>query len=361
VSDYFAQLNYTLANEDTAVELGVLQENVGHVCAIAGSGGRVLPLFAKKPRRMTCVDVSPIQLELTELRIESARHLEHEEFLAFWGYPPGHETSPDERRALFSKLELRPTLAAFWRGWFAARGWECMLYEGRWEHTFCRLSKIIRRVLGRGAEGLFQAESSQEFATYLAERFPYRRWLLCLLFLGNATVFNALLYKRSFPKKNIPESFFGFYRRCFDGLFTLGPARESFFLQLVMLGELRYPEGNPLECQPDLFAKVKEGIQGAQIEFRGVDLTRSEVRLAEPIDFLSFSDVPSYFSGELEREYLQRLRDKLAQDGVVVLRYYMHVPEGTRKQGFEDISEDYRELIAREKVGVYKFDLLRRT
>lgn len=361
MSDYFAQLNYTLANEDTAVELGVLEESVGHVCAIAGSGGRVLPLFAKNPRRMTCVDISPIQLKLTELRVETARHLEHEEFLAFWGYPPGQETSPDERQALFAKLELRPELAAFWREWFAAHGWECMLYEGRWEKTFVRLSKTVGRVLGRGAEDLFQAKSSQEFATYLKERFPYRRWLLCLLFLGNATVFNALLYKSSFPKKNLPETFFGFYRRCFDRLFTLGPARESFFLQLLMLGELRYPEGNPLECQPELFAKVKEGIQGAQIEFLEADLTSSEVVLAEPIDFLSFSDVASYFSGELEREYLQRLRDRLADGGVVVLRYYIHVPEGTRKQGFTDLSEDYRELTARERVGVYKFDVLRRT
>lgn len=361
MSDYFAQLNYTLANEDTAVELGVLPDEPGHVCAISGSGGRVLPLFAKQPRRVTCVDISPIQLKLTELRVESVRQLEHPDFLAFWGYPPSHQTSPARRRELYAKLELRPELRTFWEEWFTAHGWESLLLVGRWEHTFCRLSKVVRRVIGRGAEELFVPTTHEEFRAYFERRFPYRRWLLCILLLGNATVFNALLYKRSFPKKNIGQSFFGFYRRCFDTLFSLGPARESFFLQLVMLGELRYPEGNPLECQPELFAQIKEGIAGAEVEYLEADLTQPDLSLEEPIDFLSFSDVPSYFSGDLERDYLQRLRQHLAPEGVVVLRYYIHVPEGTRKEGFVDLAADYRDLIAREKVGVYSFDVLRRT
>lgn len=361
MSNYFAQLNYTLANEDTSLELGVLPEDPGHVCSIASSGSRVLPLFAKGPRRMTCVDISPVQLKLTELRIESARQLEHGEFLAFWGYPPRQHTTPAARQALFQGLELRPELEAFWREWFTAQSWGSVLYHGRWEGTFRRLSQVVRRVAGRRAVELFRPTTLAEARDFVRQRFPRRRWLLCVLFLGNAKVFNALLYKRSFPQKNLGQSFFSFYRDTFDRLFAQGPARESFFLQLMILGELRFPEGNPIECQPELFARIKAGIEGAEIDYREVDLTDPAIELAEPVDFLSFSDVPSYFSGELERDYLQRLREKLAPGGRVVLRYYIHVPEGTRREGFEDLRDDYRDLIEAEKVGVYSFDILRRS
>ncbi|NBW81737.1 DUF3419 family protein, partial [bacterium] len=74
-SAYFNTLNYSLANEDTALELGILPEQRRHVLSVAGSGARVLPLFAKSPQRLTCVDLSQEQLFLTELRIESARVL----------------------------------------------------------------------------------------------------------------------------------------------------------------------------------------------------------------------------------------------------------------------------------------------
>ena len=48
---YFNQLNYTLGNEDTSLELAILPERVGHVFSVAGSGGRVVPLLAKFPRK----------------------------------------------------------------------------------------------------------------------------------------------------------------------------------------------------------------------------------------------------------------------------------------------------------------------
>ena len=43
--------------------------------AVAGSGGRVLPLLARRPRRLTCVDICRPQLFLTELRVEALRAL----------------------------------------------------------------------------------------------------------------------------------------------------------------------------------------------------------------------------------------------------------------------------------------------
>src|SRR6185312_13405629 len=109
---YFNRLNYTLANEDTSLELGLLPEGVPHLMSVAGSGGRVLPLLAKFPKKVTCVDLSLEQLYLTELRFESLRALDHAEFLAFWGYPPS-ASEPHERRKLFQRIQLRPDSKEF--------------------------------------------------------------------------------------------------------------------------------------------------------------------------------------------------------------------------------------------------------
>ncbi len=96
---FFNKLNYTLANEDTKLEYDLLDEGTNHVLTIAGSGSRVLPLFAKKPKKISIADYSAEQLALTNTRIESVRQLTYPQFLAFWGYPTEEKMSVDQRKA----------------------------------------------------------------------------------------------------------------------------------------------------------------------------------------------------------------------------------------------------------------------
>jgi S-adenosylmethionine-diacylglycerol 3-amino-3-carboxypropyl transferase len=357
---YFRKLNYTLANEDTRLELDLLPEGVGHVCAIAGSGGRALPLLAKRPKRLTCVDLSEEQLKIAELRVESARQLSHEEWLAFWGYPP-YPAPPAGREKIFAKIKLPEETGRFWQELFSAYAWESVLYEGKWEQTFVKLSKLNRLITGAKGAGLFDAKKPKAHARYLKDSFPHKRWELVLRLLGNAAVFNALLYKGSFPKKNISASFFEFYKQCFEKLFAQGPARNNFFLQLLFFGEVRFPEGNPVECEPAVFAAVKEGLEQAEVSYRLADVVDEKTSLPAPIDFLSFSDVPSYFGSGLEKRFMQQLKPKLAPNAIVVIRNYLHLPEQCDTTGYENITPQYRELIDNEKVGVYIVDVFRRS
>src|SRR5262245_31938626 len=141
----FDGLTYTLANEDPLFEQAVLDPGLDHVVGIAGSGSRLLPLLTRRPRRMTCVDVSQAQLHLTSLRIESVRSLGWEEYLAFWGYPPRASAGGQERRELFSRIE---GLGAEARGYFAAlfeaRRWSTILYQGQLERRAGKLSRLLR-------------------------------------------------------------------------------------------------------------------------------------------------------------------------------------------------------------------------
>lgn len=358
--NYFKSLNYTLGNEDTSLELSILPENASHIFCVAGSGGRVLPLLAKYPKKVTCVDVSVVQLYLTELRLESARALEHQEFLAFWGYPP-IQITPEKRRDLFHGIELTKPTKDFWLTSFESIQWNNVLYLGKWERTFAKLSRINRYITRSKGSRIFGIKAPSEYHNYLINTFPHKTWSVLVRMFGNATVFNAMLYRGNFPVKNILGSTHSFYMGAFEKLFNQGPARGNFFLQLLFFGEIRFSEGNPIECDPRVFARAKKGLEKAEISYVHGDLIRAAQQAETPIDFLSFSDVPSYFQGEVERTFLQDISKGLAPNALVVIRNYLRVPEGTDSSGFEKVTEKYRAPIEKEKIQMYMIDILRRT
>lgn len=356
---YFHHLNYSLGNEDSTVEYEALPERVGRVLCVAGSGSRVLPLVARRPSRVVCVDVSPEQLHLTELRVQAARTLTHREYLQFFGYPPA-PADPDLRRRIFDRIPMSDPTRACFLDIFDHRGWESMLYDGRWERTFGKLARINGMLTRAAGRGLFEARTDEEHRAYLARHFPRTAWLLTLLLLGNPLVFNLMLYKGDFPRKNLPGTPFGFYRRAFDNLFGLGPARENFFLQIVFFGRLVYEQGNPIECRPDVFRRIQDALASTEIEYHRGDIIEAAASATEPFDFISLSDVPSYFAPPVEQTYLQQVRRGLADRGRVVVRYYLRKPERTDRRGFRDITSSFAAPIRREKVGVYQIEVFER-
>ena len=361
-SRYFSTLNYTLANEDTTLELSLLPEQSDTVLTVAGSGGRVLPLLARKPRKLICVDLAPAQLFLTELRLALAREATHEEFLTFWGYPQTEgSASPSEASALrkkwIAKLELSPPAREYLRAWLSSLDWSCPLYDGRWERTFAKLSRVNQWVLGQAGRGIFECRTLKEQQDFLKHQFPALRWEWVIALLGNASVFNALLYKGSFPQKNIPGSRTAFYRKRYDQILNAGIARENFFLQLTFLGRLVHPEGNPIECDAQVFAQAQEALAHTQVSFELGDAVGVAARQNQSVSFMSFSDVPSYFSGELEKSFLQRIRPGLSHRAKVVVRNYLRIPEGCDQSGYVNLATRHEAAILSEKVGVYDIDI----
>ncbi len=356
---YFSTLNYTLANEDTSLEVELLPENTDTILSIAGSGGRILPLLSRSPKRVICVDLADAQLALTELRLALAREASHSEFLDFFGYPhAGADRSPEKlRQHWLDRLDLRADTREFCRSWLSSLDWQRPLYDGRWEKTFQKLSRMVRAITGSSGQGLFECRTLPEQTEYLASKFPHSRWRVVLALLGNAAVFNALLYKGSFPQKNIPGSRMRFYMDAYARLFAISPARENFFLQLSFLGELRHPEGNPVECDRVIFERAKAALQRAEITYLKSDAIEAARNQKGRIGFFSFSDVPSYFQGETERQFMQKIRPGLADQALVVVRNYLHVPEQCDHSGYLNLRQHHSRVISREKVQVYDVDV----
>lgn len=361
-TEYFNKLNYSLANEDTTLE-GILVERLRpkKILTVCGSGGRSIPLALCAPEKIVCSDLAQEQLWLAEMRLELFRKLDRNEFLIFFGLPPyDKQTQAGLRKEIFEKLTLSPPVKEFFTHFFNETHWEALTYKGKWEKTFQKISSLVRFFIGDHSKKIFEFTDIADQKRYWNEDFPKFRWTLALMTVGNASFFNALLYKGHFAKKNIPESHFDFYKAAYGRIFETTLARENFFAQLSFLGQVTYPEGVPFEANPAYFQKIKDGIKQTKFEFRKEDINSIIKKGTDIFDFVSYSDVPSYFSGETEKEFLQWARPGLAPNARVVLRHYLRVPENMNLSGFVDETSSWTQLVNQEKTQMYKIQILRR-
>lgn len=359
--EYFENLNYTMANEDTQLEYTLLPEQTRHVLVIAGSGSRVLPLLAKQPKRLSISDYSQEQLALTKTRIETVRSLNYQEFLAFWGYPTEHEMGPVLRQEIFHRLDLPLKDKEIMASIFKQNEWKPLLYKGKYEKAIIKLSKLIQTILGHEhIERLKSFDDHYKFQTYLKNDFPRLKWKLLVTVLGNSTMLNALLYKGQHPKKNIDITYSQYYNKMFEKLFSIFTPKESFFLQLILFGGIKKDGATPYEADPSIFEQMKKGIEGCEIDYYQGDLFSNIEKLENNIDFVSFSDILSYFPEDLEEVYLQKIKKKLNPKALTVHRYYFHINRNLDTSGFTKMTEAYPKLINKEKTQIYIIDIYQR-
>ena len=356
---YFSGLNYSMANEDSSLERALVKRlGSKRILSVCGSGARALSLLQGEVTKLDCVDLSMEQLSIAKLRLAIIKSLEHDEYLKFWGYAPHSpkDHKPFRREVLEVKLANEPEVSK-WIEYHQQNDWESLLYKGKWESSFATFGKITQTLLGPKALEFFQFNDLESQKDFLKKEFPWKRWNLLVKVIGNRATFNALLYKGDFIKKNVKLSYFDYYSQAFKNLFNHGLAKENFFLQLCMLGAVRFPEGNIIEADLACFQDMKKRAQEAQVSFIQEDVISQGKQ--ESYDFISISDVPSYFSGKLESDFLQDLYPKLESGGVIVLRSYLRIPDADRT-GYTDISSSHQDLIETEKTQMYKIEVLRK-
>jgi S-adenosylmethionine-diacylglycerol 3-amino-3-carboxypropyl transferase len=357
---YFNQLNYSLANEDTTFELELVKRlKPKQILSIAGSGGRCLPLVIPGVRELKVIDMAQEQLWLVELKKESIEQLAHDEFLLFWGYAPyDFEADTLQRQELFYRLQLSKKVKRFFEKLFMQHQWRSLLYSGKWESTFGKLAKMAQFIMSKEEflPFLLFDDIAKQKKYYLTE-FNRKKWYVVLRILGNASMFNALLYKGHFVQKNIEQSHFAFYKEVFDYLFSSILVKDNFFLQLCLFGRILSSDGNTLEARPEHFGRLKRTLKKCHIDYYRGDILK--MRGGQRYDFLSFSDVPSYFSGETERCFMQKIKKFLNPNAVVVVRYYLKICQQVDLTDFEDITSEFRDLAEQECVQVYHIRVYR--
>lgn len=348
---YFSGLNYTLGNEDTSVEIELVKlfkpQSIFSVC---GSGGRALPLCGEAID-LTLSDLSKEQIHLAMLREATYKQLSHQDFLSFWGYFPfSDDNFCDGRRNVFLKLEISPEVRGYFQSIFEQIEFTSLLYLGKWERTFQVLAKINRALLGRDFDRILRFDDLNAQKKYYQQEFPHKRWNAVIFLLGNKALFNTLLYKGDFIEKNSSESHFDYYYNAFDRLFTHDIAQKSFFLHLCFYGKINSLAGVPVEASLETHQRIANS--KTTTHYINEDIISHLKGSINRYDFLSLSDVPSYFLGDLEENFMQAIRPGLRPGAIIVNRYYLRKAK-CNLEGFVDITKDHKDLIASEKVQMY--------
>ena len=349
---YFSGLNYTLGNEDTSVEIDLIKElKPKNIFSICGSGGRSLPLIHIDAEILTLADLSREQLMLAELRYACYKTFTYEEFLLFFGYFPFYDDNDkSKRKELFNRLVLNLETKTFFTNIFNEINFKSLLYLGKWERTFDVFAKALRLLLGSDFDKILKFDNLQDQIEYYKTDFPMKRWKALIHILGNKTMFNALLYKGDFITKNSPLSHFDYYFQAFERLFTRDLAQKSFFLQLCFYGKIKSLSGVPIEASLESFKRIKES-QG-KVDYLKEDFVTFLSKTSNKYDFLSLSDVPSYFHGDLEQSFMQKIKPGLLHGAIIVTRYYLRKSH-CDLAGFVDITNSYAKVIELEKVQMY--------
>jgi len=358
--EYFYALNYTLANEDTEFEYDITQAlKPKKIISVCGSGSRAIPLITSETQELILVDLSKYQLMLAALRVEATKEFSFDEFLLFWGYPPFKSDENNlKRKELFEKLHLDLETSNYFKGLFEYHQWNSILYIGKWEKTFKFFSKVVRKIMGEKVlHDLFNQDTLSDQQDYIKTKFPKLKWKLIMSILGNKSLFNALLYKGDFIKKNVDESYIQYYDQAFNHLMNHDMVKKSFFMQLCFLGEIQYQEGNLIEAREAVFKKTKKNLKNTKVTYLEKDII-SAIKDEKDVDYVSLSDVPSYFSDELEKNFFQMLKPGLSDQAIVVNRNYLRIPNANRS-GYTDITETYQEALLDEKVQMYRIEVLK--
>lgn len=358
-NEYFLSLNYTLANEDSNFELELAKiTKPQNVLAIAGSGARALALFASEATKLSILDYSGDQLRLGKFRAELIKQLDYQSYLKFMGYYPYKPIEQkSERKKIFENLNLDEEIRNYFMQYFQLNNWEGLTYHGKWESVFKKFSKLCRLLIDvEYLHKLCSFDKLDDQRVFMQNTFPYWKWKILIALLGNATVFNSLLYKGSFVKKNVNVSHFQYYLNAFSRIFNNTLLKNNFFIQLCFFGEIIHSNALPPEAMEENYALIKDKLLAGCVVTWTCGDALTEIPKDDHIsniDFFSFSNVVSYFEGVRESDFLQMISSKISKNGIVVVRNYLRLPVDIKMNGYIDVTEKYNYLIGQEKTQMY--------
>ena len=329
-------LNYSSVNEDWDTELRALDAGASDVVlCVTGSGARPLALLARTEATVVAIDRSPAQNHLLRLLLAAAGCLEPADALGWMGV-----RAADRRWRLgtYDRI-LAPRLPPETREWWARRTSALaggVVYAGRWERHFRRVSHLARRIWP--VDVLFSFDDLDEQRHWLERHWDDWRWQAAWRIVCDPRFSRVVFGDPAFhgplsvePGRYIRDRM----RRCLETHL----ARDSFMVSLVLRGELP-----ACDLPPHLTEAGLEAIRERRDRLRVVDDDVAAHLDAGPQRYTRFSlsDVPSYLDAEGTAR-LWRSVLRAAEPGArVVVREFLRrhpIPAGLplrRETGLED-------------------------
>jgi S-adenosylmethionine-diacylglycerol 3-amino-3-carboxypropyl transferase len=350
---FFSTLNYSSVNEDWRTEAEALRiTGRDRVLCITGSGARPLDLLMHNPAHVVAIDKGPAQNHLLNLKMAAMRLLPFGDYAGFIGLA----AAPGKRRidmlnAVSGALE--PGSRRYWNEHrrIIRAG---VLYQGRWERNYRRVSAMARFIRPRLISRLFACEEIEEQRVFLRTRWDSGLWrtiyrIICSPLFSRLFFRDPAFYRH--VAVAVPKLI---YDRMYESLERY-PARENFMISLVLTGKL---PGHGLP--PHLTA---EGCATIVNRLGCIEPVTSDI-----LDYLhyeasprftrySMSDVPSYMSASGFEKLLSGIVRTAGEGSRVVIRQFLtryETPAGLAASFIRD--RKLEERLAREdRAFAYQF------
>jgi S-adenosylmethionine:diacylglycerol 3-amino-3-carboxypropyl transferase len=305
-------------------------------------------------------DISKAQINLTRLRVATAKHLDYDDYLGFWGYTSGgSQVDSDE---ILDTIGLPPDLRAFAVELVArsVREKRGLIYLGRWERTIRTLSRVLRTLLGERVMTRIIAGDSLTKAEEMGGLRDQMRIASAVRVLGNSNFFRSILYGAEFPSLNLAPNDVEFYRQLLDKSFEAAPIDRNFFLQMIFFGRITAPEALPDDAQAAVYLKAQSILRsGVDCQFKiSSILDLRSVFKARQYDLVCLSDIPSYLSAAQMNAVIGDLESLVAPGGRVFMRCYRHRPDCHPSPSWTETAIPQAHTRA-EKTGAYSYAQLR--
>lgn len=345
--NYFEHFNYSLANEDSRVEMQLCQSYSSAV-SICGAGGRAFSLIPSGISSLKIIDVSEVQLLYAKFQLELIQQLELPDFLKLMGY---EFESLKYRKRLLTSLHFSKEVQDFVVQIPDKKLAKGLIYSGRWENYLLTISRYIRFLLKYDFSDIFVCPDVNSQRDFFYKTWPQKRLQFLMNVIANPRLMNRLLYKGRMAESK-SENLISFLENNFRTFFTEHIAKEGLFHQLLFLGEVRFKEAYPPFLWPENYLKIKN-FKG-DIQFLKKNL--HEAFMTEEAQFWSCSDVLSYFSDEdlLKLEGILNARQGSQR---LVFRTFLKHPHLSLAKSWLQKDELVANAVSQDVTSLYKFQI----
>jgi S-adenosylmethionine-diacylglycerol 3-amino-3-carboxypropyl transferase len=227
-------------------------------------------------------------------------HLPFDEYAAFLGL---HEVSPGWRAEAWQHLRqaMETASRSFWeqRVWMIRAG---VIYQGRWERYYRRVSGVARLLRARAIRRLFEFEDIEQQRAFVREHWDTTLWRTLYQVMCSPVVSRLFFRDPAFYAHVAVPVGRVLYERMRASL-ERHLARENFMVGLVLLGRL--PKWDlPPYLTPEGYAAIRPRL--GRIEAVTADVVEYlHTQTRDSFSRFSLSDVPSFLTANGFERMLQ--------------------------------------------------------
>ena len=313
---------FSSCNEDSGSELRAFGDLSGkHVLCITAGGGRVLNLLVGQPEVIWAVDLNPVQNYLFELKVAGMRELDHDGYLRFLG---ARESS--DRLSVYQRI--RGALSEGARRFFDAHPAlidDGILFQGRLERYFARISRVLQWTQSLGVRALFECEDIEQQRAWLRRLDTTFFRVLCET-ACRRSVLRAFSGDPGFYRYVPPEV--ELHRVIYGGVlehFRHHLARNNPLMQTIFHGRFIHEPALPHYLNAASYERVRAALAKVKLSIITASMDQA-LEQAGPaaFDAMSLSDISSYLDDSAHHRLFADVLNAARPGAIICSRSNIH-------------------------------------